>query len=513
MFLNEAHLVGRSGISRLMFTTAILLILLVGAVSGASAQDGGILRVAMNEPINLNPATGSNDPEILLNRTIYDYFVELTPENTPAPNLAADWTISEDGLTYTFTLVEGVTFHDGSPFTSADVVYTYERLQTVGSPALSLLGDFEVAADGDYTVVFTLASPNADFIYGVASRHALILKDGTENPEIIENINGTGPFILEEYTPGDRAVLVANENYWIEGEPQLDGVEFYFIDNAQTQIDALTSGQVDFIFKLDVAQVPTLEGAEAVTILNVPTNQHPVIRIRSDEGSLGQDERVRQAFKYATNREELLETVQEGYGAIGNYDPLGPGYGAFFDSSIEGYAYDPEQACALIEEATGESRISTDFYVVDAFNYEALAVALQNQWAEACIDVNIIMRPENIYYGDNEWMEVDLGITGWADRPVPQGLFTEAHISDTCCNEAHWVDEEVESLVQEAGVTADLEARAAIYSQIAQIFRDRGATIYPWFASVIGAVNSDVQGLQMHPFPGQTDFRGVSIGG
>ncbi|GAB4345501.1 MAG: hypothetical protein Kow00117_23010 [Phototrophicales bacterium] len=358
MFLNNKYLVGRSGISRLMFTTAILLILCVISASNVMAQGGGgVLRVAMNEPINLDPATGSNDPEILFNRTIYDYLVELTPENIPAPNLATNWEISPDGLTYTFDLVEGVMFHDGSDFTAADVVYTYNRLKDVGSPALSLLGDFEVAADGDYTVVFTLTAPNADFIYGVASRHALILSEGTQNPEAIENINGTGPFILQEYTPGDRAVLVANENYWVEGEPQLDGIEFYFIDNPQTQIDALINGQVDFIFKVDVAQVPTLENADNVTILNVPTNQHPVIRIRSDEGHLGEDVRIRQAFKYATNREELLETVQEGYGAIGNYDPLGPGFGAFFDDSIEVYDYDPAQACALIQEVTGEDRL------------------------------------------------------------------------------------------------------------------------------------------------------------
>jgi peptide/nickel transport system substrate-binding protein len=85
-------------------------------------------------------------------------------------------------LTYTFNLVQNATFHDGSPFTSADVVFTFNRLKERQSPATGLLGDFEVAADGDYTVVFTLAEPNADFLYGIAHRFALILKDGTTTP-------------------------------------------------------------------------------------------------------------------------------------------------------------------------------------------------------------------------------------------------------------------------------------------------------------------------------------------
>jgi peptide/nickel transport system substrate-binding protein len=490
----------------------LMLLVWVLAFSGvASAQGGGgVLRVGMNAPINLDPATGSNDPEILFNRTMYDYLIEVGADGSLVSNLATAWEVGEDGLTYRFPLTEGVLFHDGSDFTSADVVYTFNRLKEIGSPAVSLMGEFEVSADGDYAVVFTLPAPNADFIFGVASRHALILSEGDATPGDLEDgVNGTGPFILTEYSPSERAVFVRNENYWIEGQPVLDGVEFIFIDDALTQIDALRSGAVDFIFKVDVDQVFTLESDANIAVLSVPTNQHPVIRLRSDEGSLGEDVRIRQAFKLATNRYELLDTVQEGLGIVGNNDPIGPKYADFFLPQDQ--AYDAAAACALILEATGEERLSTDFYVVNSFNYESLAVALQQQWAEGCIDVNILLREEGIYYADTEWLEVDLGITGWGDRPVPQGYFVEAYVTGGLYNETHFSDAEVDALVEQAATASNLADRAAIYGQISAIFAERGSIIIPWFASVIGATYSNVEGLRMHPFPGQTDFRTVRV--
>lgn len=517
MFLHNDFLVGRSGIARLMFTSLIVLILST-MVFGVSAQDdGGVLRVGMVSPENLDPATGTNDPEVLFNRTIYDFLIETTADGNLVPNLATDWTVSDDGLEYTLNLAEGVTFHDGTPLTSADVVYTFNRLVELESQATNLMGEFAVSAPDASTVVFTLTGVNADFLYGLATQSAYIIQEGTEEPNVLAegdnpyaNFNGTGPFILTDYSAGESATFTANENYWKEGEPTLSGLEFLFIPDTLTQIDALRSGAVDFIFKIDADQVPTLEDAGNLTILNIPTNQHPVIRIRSDEGALGEDPRVREAFKAATNRDELLATVQEGLGVVGNNDPIGPKYGDFYPGQLES-VYDPELACTLIQEATGQERLSSDFYVVDAFNYESLAVALQQQWEQGCIDVNILIREEGLYYSDTEWLEVDLGITGWGDRPVPQPLLTSAYMTGGPFNETHFSDPELDQLIAEAGTTTDPEARAAIYAQIAQVFADRGPIIIPWFASIIGAVSNNVQGLEMHPFPGLTDFRNVTV--
>lgn len=525
-----------------LFLSVLVLILLV---SGLHAQ-AVMLRVGMLEPVNLDPATGSNDPEVLFSRQIYEYLLDLNPAGELVPQLATGYTVSDDGLTYTFSLVENAVFHDGSAFTSEDVVFTFNRIASIGSPALAQLGQAEtgtnadgtaimsptwtVAADGDFSVVFTLEAPNADFLYGISSRFAMILPSGLEAPNSLAAdggvafFNGTGPFKLDSYSPGEGAVLVANEAYR-NGAPALAGIEFVFIEDATAQVNAVLNNEVDFVFKLSNDVVPSLEGSADISILNVATNIHPVIRLRSDAGHIGEDVRVRQAFKHATDRELLNLDALNGTGVVGNNDPFGPVYGQFYNP-VEHLAYDPELACALLAEYATENpdnpwvtldgdtpTLTVDFYVVEAFEYPLLAEFMQQQWAEACINVNLLIRPEGIYYGaDNEWMEVDLGLTGWSSYPTPQSYLTLAYVSGGPYNEAHWSNARIDELAAQSLLTSDLDARDALFTEMSQIFEQEGPVIIPYFRPVVGAVRSTVQGLEMHPFPGSTNFAAVTVG-
>lgn len=485
----------------------------------AFAQDGGsILRVGTNSPEVLDPAFAPNDSETLFVRSIYDYLIELEPDNSLSPNLATEYTISEDGLTYTFPLREGVVFHDGSTFEAEDVVFTFERLREVGSPAVNLLGEFTVSAPDAATVVFTLPAPNADFLFGVASRWALILDSGAENVGAIAegddptaNFNGTGPFTLESFSPGVNAVFARNDAYWDAANVALEGVELIFIDDPIAQVDALRAGQVDFIFKVPFDQAAALEGQDGIIVYETVSSQHPVIRLRADQGP-GADVRVRQAFKLATDRDALNDILLQGRGVVGNNDPIAPVFSEFFDGSIE-QAYDPEAARALLAEAGFPDGLTLTLFTPDSLGYPDLATLLQSQWAEAGITVDIVVRPENVYYSTDEWLTVDLGITGYGARPTPQQFLVEAYASDGIYNESHWADAELDALIAEAGVTADIAARADLYSQISRIFAERGPIIIPYFAPFISATSSRVQGLTIAPFPGSTDFRPVTLDG
>ncbi|NDJ60014.1 MAG: ABC transporter substrate-binding protein [Chloroflexi bacterium] len=505
----------------------LLLILLVGMVGTAvaSAQDDAVFRAGMAPPVVLDPALHTNDPETALNRAIYDYLVEVLPDATVSPNLATEWTISDDLLTYTFTLREGVTFHDGSPFTSADVVFTFQRLQEVTSPALNLLGEFEVSAPDANTVVFTLAAVNADFIYGVGATQALIIQDGSTEPNVIVegdnplvNFNGTGPFSLESFSPGARAVFTTNADYW--GAPIAFGsMEHIYFDDIVAQVDALLSGELDFIAKFPAAQADRIEAADNVVLIELATSQHPVIRLRTDEGSLGEDVRVRQALKFATDREALNDILLQGRGVIGNNDPIAPVFSFFFDDTVDNRGYDPEMACALLEEA-GIGTLETTLYGPNSFEYEDLAAVLEQQWeSTGCFDIDIQIFEEGLYYdlsNPTNYFDVQLGITGWGDRPSPQILLREAYTASgiaTGFNESRFIDEEIEALVAQANETTDPETRRQIYAQVSEIFRERGPIIIPYFAPLFGATSDRVQGLAMAPFVGRTDFRSVSLDG
>ena len=536
MSLNNRKL----SISLLVFGILILVL----SISGVQAQDGSVLRVGLEEPINLDPASGSNDPEVLLNRHIYDYLIELLPDGSLAPSLAESWDVSDDGLTYTLNLVQNATFHDGKAFTSEDVLFTFNRLVNVGSTALGVLGQKQVGEDDegnammepswtveapdDYTVVFNLEAPNADFVFGLSHRFAPILPAGLETPNVLgedgglENFNGTGPFRLASFSTGEGASLVANEDYW-DGRPALDGVDLIFIDDSNAQVNALLNNEVDLIFKVPNDLLPSLRGNDALTVVTVASNVHPVIRIRSDEGHLGEDVRVRQAFKHATDRELLNIDTLDGLGIVANNDPIGPVYGPLYNPQ-DGLAYDPQLACDLLAEVAAENpdnewvtmdgdspRLDVEFNVSDAFEYALLAEFMQQQWEEGCIYVSLSIEPANVYYADARWLNVELGLTGWGTRATPQEYLSVAYTTDAIWNESHWSNASLDELAIQAAQTADLEERANLYNEISQIFEQEGPILVPFFRPVSSAYSNAVNGIVMHSFPGRTDFDSVSV--
>lgn len=518
-----------------------LTLLLTGALV-TSAQEN-TLRVGMPEPSTLDPATSSNDHEVIINRHVYDYLIELEPNNELTPSLATDWTISDDGLTYTFTLAEGVTFHDGSDFTAADVVYTFNRIAEVGSPSFSLLGreqtgeddegnpiyepTWTVEAVDETTVEFTLEEPNAEFLTGVAYRFSAILPEGLETPnqqQDLSTFNGTGPYTVSEFNAGESLTLTANPDYWGEA-PGTENITFTFIEDPTTQVNALLGGEVDFIFKIPDEQLGQIEGQDGVSLTTISSSAHPVIRLRVDEGRLGEDPRIREAFKLATDRELLNLDALDGLGTVGNNDPISPVFSTLFND-VEERPYDPQAACDLLAEYAEENpdnewvtmdgdtpRLEVEFFVVDALGYPLMAEFAQQQWEAGCIFVDLNVRAENVYYGNGEWLEVDLGLTGWASRPSPQLYLQEAYVSGAPFNETGWSNEELDSLVEEASQTADVQERADLYAQISQIFQESGPIIVPYFIPVHGGFSNRVQNLQMNPFPGRTDLSGVTLDG
>lgn len=525
-------------------TPLIFVLLLFALFAGCTAEneqsepEEKILRIGLRKLTTIDPALGANDPEVMFNRLQYDYLVEILADGTLEPSLATDWQVSDDGLTYTFDLRSGVSFEDGTSFDAEDVVFTFERLVTEGSSIVGLMGQREdgsatwsVEAADELTAIFSLEEPNADFLYGVASRFAMILSSESEAVNVFsdgedeyEHFNGTGPFILQEYAVDQNARFVANQEYW-GGSPALDGIELVFFDDDQSQLDAFRSGALDFIIKVPDDLVAALEQVPDATVLNRATNTHPVVRVRTDAGSIGEDVRIRQAFKFATDRELINLDALDGAGTVANNDPIGPTYGELY-SPQENRGHNPERAKELISavladgtgngylrEVDGEARIEIPFYVGDTFEYGLVAEFLQQQWRESNIYVELNVVPENVYYaeGDNNWLNTQLGMTAWGARPTPQEYLSVAYTTGAAFNEARWSNEDLDRLADEAKRTADIAARAEIYDEIRDIFYEAGPILIPYFRPVVAAHSNGVENLVLHSFPGRTDFRGVDL--
>jgi peptide/nickel transport system substrate-binding protein len=136
---------------------------------------------------------------------------------------------------------------------------------------------------------------------------------------------------------------------------------------------------------------------------------------------------------------------------------------------------------------------------------------LKEQWAEAGVNVNVIVEPESVYYGDNGWLEVDLGITGWGSRPYPQFYLDVMLVCGAEWNEAHFCDEEFDQLAQTAGTSLDEEERVEAYREIQRILLERGPVIIPYFYTQLAAVRSQFQGFELKSFSGRSDVRTVSL--
>jgi peptide/nickel transport system substrate-binding protein len=469
----------------------------------------GSLRVAMQSIVQTDPAFISSDSEVLVANHVYDYLVDVDHESNVIPRLASGWQISEDSLAYTFTLADGVTFHDGSPLTAEDVVWTFDRLRdpALELPTADLYSNIDsIETSGDLEVVFKLKQPNPFFLYDLSDNHALVMKANTEDPT---DFNGTGPFMVTNYSPEDRIEMKANENYFIEGQPKLAEMAIIFFADDTAAVDALKGGQVDLVMRMSTALFDSLKSESNINTIDIPTNGFDLIRLRSDREP-GSNPKVIEALKLATDRGAIFDLVQQGFGAVGRDSPIGPLYGAFYTEDTPIPERDVEAARQLLADAGYADGLSIDLHTPDTGGRPDLAVVLKNQWADVGVDVNVIVEPESVYYGEDGWLEVDLGITGWGSRPYPQFYLDVMLVCGAKWNESHFCDEEFDQLVQIAGTSVDENERIQAYADIQRLLIERGPVIIPYFFAQFAAIKDTFEGFQLKAFAGRTDFREVS---
>lgn len=471
-----------------------------------------VLRVAWGGgPSTLDPLTASADVEIAFLNAVYDYLIDTNPQSELVPRLASEWSNSDDGMTYTLQIIEGVKFHDGSDLTLDDIIWSFDRMRNAGegAPTTDLYSNIASIEAGDgNTLVFTLSEPNPDFLYNLSDNHAVILKSGAEN--IGTEFNGTGPFRFVENIAEDRAVFEANAEYF-NGAPPVTGLELVYFPDNEAAVNALRGSQVDLVLRMDNATFQSLSAEVEFTSIQVPTNGHDVVRLRSDRAP-GNDERVRRAFKLATDREAIFERVQQGFGVIAHDTPIGPLYGAYFADDYTAPEHDPEAAKELLTEAGYPTGLTMTLYTPNLPDRVALAQALEAQWQEAGINITIEPLDEATYYadGENGWLGVDLGITPWGSRPTPQFVLDIAYKTGGAWNESHFSDEELDEQITIAGTSLDIDERTAAYREIQRIFVERGPVIIPYYFAQFGVALSDVGGIDVHPFAGRTNFNNAS---
>jgi peptide/nickel transport system substrate-binding protein len=301
----------------LLASTVLLLTL-----AFAQPQTGGVLRAGMQtDPVGLDPHTTSATSSRNMLENVYDTLVMFDSEGRIVPGLAESWETSEDGLTWTFTLRDSVTFHNGDPLTAEDAAFSISRIKDpeVASPNA---GDFEVVesvtAPDDVTVVFTLSEPYSPLLSKLANSLNVIVSQRAveENGDLNEAVVGTGPFRFVEYIPQTRMVLEKNPDYWGTDEegnrlPYLDGITFTFYPDPTARTTALVTGNVDWIEYVPAADLPALQANPDLTVVGGLSANFRSLYLNPNRPPLD-NVAIRQAIAYAIDEQAIVDLACSG---------------------------------------------------------------------------------------------------------------------------------------------------------------------------------------------------------
>ena len=321
---------------------------------------GGTLRYAIEaESDALLALTNTSGTAVLVGPKIFDGLLTYDNDLNPAPQLATSWEISPDGLRYTFHLRDGVTWHDGQKFTSADVAFSILRLkvsQPRGRGTFANVKDVETP--DPLIAVIVLAKPAPYLITALAStespivaKHVLGATPPTATPGPSQLI-GTGPFMFKEWVRGDHVTLVRNPNYWDKPKPYLDQIAIRFITDYASIAAGLETGEIDVTGDLSLGDIERLKTNPdlLVTARSVPYSSPQVQAIFNLDHEYAKDPKVREAVAHAIDLQGFANLVYFGFADV-SPTPISPALTKFHDPDIKPHAYDPELAKKLLDKA------------------------------------------------------------------------------------------------------------------------------------------------------------------
>ncbi len=429
---------------------------------------------------------------------VYDRLVGLDENGLPVPELAASWEADETAQKWTFKLREGVMFHDGKPFTSADVAYTFEHifdpeLESPVASALDIVDAEALETPDDLTVVFNLKSGHADFPLLLVDYRARMIREGSLDT-IEENPIGTGPYKLERFDYDGTTVFVVNDDYWA-GPPGLAVIEVIAMADSEARVQALLADQIDFIEELGPEQLAMFEDDPNYVIREVPTGywQNFVMNVTLPPFD---DVLVRQAMKLVVDRQEIIDVVLQGHGSMAYDHPVWPGDPYFLELDLP---QDIEKAKELLDEAGYPDGLTVELYVSDIDSFMIpIAVVYKEQAAKAGINVEIKQVPADGFW-DQVWMVEPFCGSHWGQRPADQ-ILNEAFRCEASWNETFWCDEVFEQLLDDARKELDLAKRTVLYQRAQQLLADEGGEIVFLFKNEIDVMNARVKGMPLDKF-------------
>ena len=476
---------------------------LLADASSALAQTprkGGKIRVAAQQSSTadtLDPVRGTNTTDYCRTFMFYNGLTRLDGELVPQPELATSWD-SKDATVWSFKLRDGITFHDGAKFSSADVVYSLNRVKNpeTGSVARALATQMtQIEVDGPLGLKITLQSPNADLPVLLGVSQFLIVKDGTT--DFSKGI-GTGPFLCKEFSPGVRSVAVRNPNYFKSGKPYLDEIEYIGIEDETARVNAMMAGDIQVASQIGPRLVKRVKASPGYTVFVTPSGNYNDFIMRADDPAYNPD--LVMAVKYLFDREQMEAALS---GVVGNDHPLDPS-SRWYNTELAQRPYDPDKA-KFHWRKSGLGNTALPVYTMAGNVMTDQAVILQQAAQGIGMNVELQRMPKDGYWS-NIWTKKPFTIGNINPRPSPDVLFTLFFKSDSPFNETAWKNERFDSLLLEARGETDFPKRKAMYWEMQQIIHDQDTLGVPMFFSFLDAHTTKLKGLSPVPTGGMMGF-------
>lgn len=472
-----------------------------GDTAAGEPRRGGVLQIAISDTggpkENLDPAVQTNVNDGVYTDLIYDALTRQDENWEVHPVLAESFEANADVTEWTFNLRQGVTWHDGKPFTSADAAFSIGRhlIEDTGSPLLDRLTP-SLARDGiqtpdENTLVLRLKRPDSLIPLTLSTRHARLVQDGTT--DFSKGI-GTGAFKLKSFRPARSWEVERNEQYWDEGVPYLDGIRGVVITEQSTKVQSVLSGESHVSDNIDFSAAATVQGNQNVELMEFKNATYLLVAMDSTKEPFD-DERVRTAIKIAVDREQVVNTAYQGYGTVTSDVPV-PADDPFFPEEIGIREQNIDEAKQLLADAGYPDGLDVELFTSQAYGAMVdLAVAFSQVVEPAGIRVKIQQAPADTYW-DQVWLVRPM-YTSYYTRRHPNEALSITYTTNAPWNESKLDSKELDDLVERGLATTDAEEQRQIYQDALAIVANEAGTAIPAFINRLHVRKKNAQGIEL----------------
>lgn len=468
----------------------------------ASAKSTVVVGIAdaWNVSANLNPYERPQSGEVpYILSSVYERLLNLSPSGQLIPMLATSWTPSADAKVWTFKLQTRVKFHDGSPMTSADVVWSFQQMINPAN-AVGITKQLEplynssgVTAVNPSTVKFSLLHPVVDFPLQISLFEAVVIKNKTIPASLRKVENGTGPYTLPNWVAGSKTdTLKAFKGYWRTGLPKTSTVILQEVVDSTARTAALFTGKADLITGVDLATVGAIKQNPKVKILVSAPAISITLEMQVDKAPFN-DPNVRSALKKVLDRKSLVSTIMLGYAEAGSDQPVPP-------SSTLAWSKNPtaQNISGAIADLAKSGYGPNNPLKIELYAAEIqpgallLAAAFKQAASQAGVEVSIQQAPLDSYW-DAVWMQKPFFMDSWGVRQ-PSVAFPFAFGCKPTYDPTHWCNQGYETVMTQLANTTGADARAALLKAAGKLVNDDGGAITPLFIKTINATSTKCSG-------------------